>query len=268
MRYELTFDLAELFGAGSDIAAHVVPNLSYAVRQVASATAQRWRAQVNAAKLWSGEKDRYMESIQWEMKGPLEAEVWTEYALAKLIETGRPARDLKVMLTTSRKTRQSARGRRYLIIPFRHNIPTPSGRGALAPQMTPEVYADAKELAPSRILKPGSKRPRMRLSASKHWVPQASYHWGERLAPGYAPLSKPHHKTDRFAGMVRFDTSSGKQTSSSYVTFRAMAEGAEGWIVPAKPGLYLAKQTAEAIDPVFQAAVRAALTFDANRGSS
>lgn len=268
MQYALTVDVSELFGASHDIAARVVPHLSYAVREITKATAQRWRAEVNAAKLWSGEKDAYMDSIQWEMTSPLEGLVWTEYHLAEPIETGRPARDLKRMLATSHKTRQFANGRKYLIIPFRHNVPTPSGRGALAPQMTPEVYADAKHLAPSRILKPGSKQPRMRRSATGHWVPQASYHWGERLAEGYAPLLKPHHKTDRFAGMVRFDTSSGRQTSSSYLTFRTMAEGAEGWIVPAKPGLYLAKATADAIDPVFQAAIRSALSFDIGRGVS
>jgi len=60
--------------------------------------------------------------------------------------------------------------------------------------------------------------------------PQNKYSWGQRLG----------------AGMVRMDTSSGKQKSSAYLTFRVMTEKQHGkWIIPAQPGRFIAKRVAE-----------------------
>jgi hypothetical protein len=47
--------------------------------------------------------------------------------------------------------------------------------------------------------------------------------------------------------MYRFDTGAGKARSSQYLTFRVMAEGSSGWIVPAKPGLYIARGVAQSV---------------------
>jgi hypothetical protein len=69
------------------------------------------------------------------------------------------------------------------------------------------------------------------------------------------------HKSDPYAGMVRFNTGTG---GSTFLTFRVMVEGSPGWIVPAKPGLWLAKTVAESLqrtaDTDFATAMQADLT--------
>jgi hypothetical protein len=77
----------------------------------------------------------------------------------------------------------------------------------------------------------------LRRSASGHLVAQRTYLWGGKLPEGLAP--KLQSKSDHYAGMVRMDTSSGKQKSSAYLTFRVMSEYSSGWIMPAKPGLFI-----------------------------
>ena len=261
--YTLGVDLGALSGVDAAIAEIVYPRISQAVEAVAQEAASRWQNKVYKARLWSGEKNPYFESIAWKTTGPFEALVWTNFEPALEIETGRPPRDLKKALPTSKKARvvQSGKkkGQRYLIIPFRHNTPTASGQGAHAPQMPASVYAIAKGLKASRVLAPGSKKPATRIAAGGNAVAQHSYSWGGRLPSWLASKKSPHHKTDIYSGMVRMDTSSGKQESSSYLTFRVMSESSPGWIIPARPGLYLAKGVADEMRPILEDAIGYAL---------
>jgi hypothetical protein len=177
--------------------------------------------------------------------------VETDYDQAEPIESGRPARDLKRMLQTSKKVRYVTKGKnvgkRYLLIPFRHQIP---GQTALGQDMPPHVYAQAKPLAPStvtgRVLQHnGGKGARARM------VLRNTYKWGGRLPPGLTPKLKPHHTTDIHSNMVRFNTSAGGGKSSVFMTFRTMGEWQSNkWIVPAKPGLFIAKAVAEDMQSV------------------
>lgn len=271
-QYKLSVDLGSLLGANSQIAQAVFPLVGQAVRMVAEEGAFRWKSAVMKAKLWpDGEKHPYVESIKWQMVGSMTAEITTDFKLAGEIETGRPAKDLKRMLQTSKKVRAAQtgahKGQRYLIIPFRHNTPSASGEGAHAPQMPSSVYAEAKQLLSSRLLPPGSVKPPQRLSASGHLVAQHSYKWGGSLPAGLAPKLKPSHKSDPYAGMVRFDTSvpgSGKR-SSAYLTFRVMGEWSSGWVIQPRPGLYLAKNVAEGLQPVLEDAVGQAVTLKSLR---
>lgn len=269
-QYKLSVDLGSLFGANASIAQAVFPLVGQAVRMVAEEGAFRWKSAVMKAKLWpDGEKSPYVESIKWRMVGPMAAEITTDFKLAGEIETGRPAKDLKRMLQTSKKTRAAQsgahKGQRYLIIPFRHNTPSASGEGAHAPQMPPSVYAHAKQLVASRLLPPGSVKPAQRMSASGHLVAQHSYKWGGSLPAGLAPKLQPSHKSDPYAGMVRFDTSTmkgGKKVrSSAYLTFRILGEWSSGWVVQPRPGLYLAKKIADELQPVLEDAVGKAVTL-------
>lgn len=265
--YGVSVDLTEVLSAHYSLVQQLYPMLSQAVEFTASDGAYRWKDKVFKSRLWEGEKNAYVESIQWKMNSPFEAVIWTDYDKAAEIEGGRPARDLKRMLQTSKKTRMVKQGERagmrYLIIPFRHNIPTPSGEGALAPQMPPHVYAKAKPLKASSVLPPGTKKPGTRLSASGHLVPQNSYSWGERLPHGLVPKLKDHHSTDIYAGMVRFNTTpdGGRAKRSSYLTFRIMGEWSSGWIIEAKPGLELAKKVADELQPVLETNIGQAITL-------
>jgi hypothetical protein len=179
--------------------------------------------------------------------------VETDYKLAEEIETGRPAKDLKVMLNTSLKVRVAKGGKnvgkRYLIIPFRHNTP---GMNAHAPDMPAHIYNEAKNLKASLVLQTGSRQSGTGAISLKNktaiTVPQRKYKWGQSLPAGLAPKKSAHHTTDVYAGMVRFKTSAfGGKRSSAYMTFRIMMEGSPKWIVQAKPGLYLAQKVRDEI---------------------
>lgn len=289
-QYKVSVDLAPLLAANAALAQEAFPLISQAVKAVAEEGAFRWKQAVMHARLWEGEKVPYVESIKWRMVGPMAAEISSDFKPALQIENGRPARDLKRMLQTSKKVRLAKegphKGQRYLIIPFRHNTPTPSGQGALAPQMPSAVYAQAKRLSPSTITGStlrvsGQASPALAgrwgaLAASRsargagpgastYLIHQNVYQWGGRLPAGMGEKRHPNNVTDPYAGMVRFKTSTPGARSSAYLTFRVMGEWSSGWVVGAKPGLYLLKNVAQGLQPVFEQAVGQAVTLKSLR---
>jgi len=263
MDLNIRVDLSELMQTVPVINAEILPRLHEAVGAVAQATANQWKEGVYRASIWDGEKKPYMESITWRWTGDFSAVVESDYRLAQLIETGRPERDLKKMLDTSVKVRQSKDGKRYLIIPFRHNVPGASAHGRPMPD---HVYEAAKQLSPSRVTGQGRRQSGTGAYDTKTRRPltvnQNQYQWGDRMPAGLAPKLRTHHKTDPYAGMVRFDTSSGASKRSTYLTFRTMMEGSSGWIAPAKPGLYIAKGVVDEIRPQAEAAFGEAINRD------
>lgn len=263
LTYNISFDLGSKLDLVTAINKQVFPLLNQAVKAVAQQTAINWQQAVYGAKLWQGEKDAYASSITWSMTGDWSAVVETDYKYAEEIETGRPSRDLKRMLNTSLKVRQSKNGTRYLYIPFRHNNPSAS-KG-----MPEHIYAQAKNLAASTIIGMGKRKSGLDAmdvkTKSYLTVPQAKYNWGERLPSGLAQKMKPHHKTDIYAGMVRFDTTTpnSSKKSSAYLTFRTMSEKSSGWIIPAQEGQYLVRKVVSEMQPkatlAFKMAIQATL---------
>lgn len=267
IKYNISFDLGTQLDLTATINKAVLPLLNQAVRAVAQQTAANWQAEVGKAKLWSGEKDAYAQSISWKMTGDFSAVVEATYKHAGEIESGRPARDLKKMLGTSMKVRRTEAGKRFLVIPLRHNVKKLEEAG---------LYEQAKDLEASMIeavgerpsgeithlspvsgMQPTTKQtaflsnPRTRAAMQ---VPKNVYAWGRRMTAAQAGKNK------WAAGMVRFDTSTPNANSSQYMTFRIMMEGQGGWVVPAQPGLYLAKKVTDEIQPkailAFQEAIK------------
>ena len=259
----------------------VLPLLHQAVRAVAAKTAENWQVAVLKAKLWSGERDAYAQSITWEMTGDFSAEVRADYRLAAEIETGRPQRDLKRMLDTSGKVRRTTDGRRFLIIPMRHNTP---GNEAHAAPMPSTVHDLAKQMAPSRVTAVGRRAsgevtmlsPTTGMHPSPHQTPyltslatrkaakvaRMKYAWGDRLTAAMLRGAGADKATvKRYSGMVRMEASTSSSRSSGYMTFRVMMEGQKGWVIPAKPGLYIAKGVADDMagkaEKAFSAAIKA-----------
>lgn len=253
----ITVDLSSIIGAQGVITREIFPRLREAVGAVAQEAQNRWADSImKAPGVWYVEKQEYVGSLRWEYTGEFEARVFSDYKKADWIENGRPSIDLKYMLNTSMKVRMSKKGKRYLIIPFRHNT---TGNGAHARAMPANIYAQAKELPASRITGHGQ-----RVSGTGAWdiktkqpymVRQRQYDWGGRL-----PRQQPKGQRDIHEGMVRFNTSAGKGKSSAYLTFRVMSEGSSGWVTKAKPGLMLAQGVTNALSPlaeqVFQKAVQ------------
>jgi hypothetical protein len=252
------------------IDATVFPRINQSIRQLLDMAHQEWAERaLKAPKVWQGDKDRYVKSIDQKMTGDFAGEVWTDLPLAEDIERGRRERDLKRMLDTSTKVRISKKGKRYLIIPMRHNT---SGFSAHAKAMPASVHVKALAMKKSQVT--GTfKRPTGQgfkggtfLSSQKtksaYLVTGHKYQWGGRLPAGNAPKSKPHHATDIYAGMVRMNTSSGKQNSSAYMTFRVMSEDqSDKWIIPAQPPQEIAgaveRHLRAMAEPVLQAAMAA-----------
>lgn len=271
-------DLSGLLNATGDISAKIFPLVSQAVGAIAQQAQYQWKDGVKQSRLWSGEKSPYMNSIAWKMTGDFSAEVSSDYPLAAEIENGRPAKDLKKMLDTSQKVRRTKDGRRFLIIPMRHNTP---GHDALAPAMPASVYALAEEMKKSSVTSSSEQRPSGEITVmspgsgmrpastqspfssnpatkQQYMVPRHQYKWGERLnTAGIAGLTDKEKRN--MNGMVRMETSSGGQQSSAYMTFRVMMEGSSGWIVAPRPGLHLVDKTAASLQPVAEAALAEAV---------
>lgn len=252
-RYNISLDLGARMELSAGINARLLPLVNQAVNAIAQATAANWKEEVYRARLWSGEKDAYVKTITYRMTGDFTAVVESDYKYVRDIETGRPARDLKKMLDTSMKVRLNKTGQRYLIIPFRHNTP---GNAAHAKPMSDDVFQQAKMLTLSTIVAHGR-----RLSGTGAWslqtrapatVRQRSYNWGARLVGDNIPRNQQ--------GMVRMNTATGEgKKSSSYLTFRVMSENSKGWVIPAQPGLYLARKVADDMRPKAEAAITEAI---------
>ncbi|SMF93920.1 hypothetical protein SAMN02949497_1216 [Methylomagnum ishizawai] len=270
--YAIRVDLSALIEAiPCVIDESVLPRLALAVRKFAEQAELDWKEDVlRAHGVWIDHKKQYAASIQTRQLGPFSYEVFSDLKLAEAIETGRPAYDLKRMLDSSLKVRRTKDGRRYLIIPFRHNTP---GNDALARPMPQDIYkiVGKKGFGKSLITGVGwrnsgtgalstqTRRGHNQTKGEAVRVATRKYVWGDRLPAGLAGKLKPHHATDIYAGMVRMNTSSGKQKSSKYLTFRVMREGVPKWIIPARPGLNIAQGVADRLRPLAEEAFREAV---------
>lgn len=237
--FRVDLDLSHLGGLADFLPQYVMSAVQAAVEKTAAETASDWQVAIyHTPGVRPEDRSKAISSVQWRMTAKDAAQVWSDEETVNKIEEGFPEYDMKAMLKTSQRTRMSKSGKKYLIIPFRHNTP---GNTAHAGAMPPDVYAQAKGLGKSSVT--GKTK---RLSATGASVPQNVYKWGGRLPAGLTPKLKPHHATDIHAGMVRFNTSTGKSKSSSYLTFRVMHEGQAGkWIRRAKPGEHLARKLAD-----------------------
>lgn len=281
--FKVSVDLSQVMGAATIINRQVFPLVNQAVKAIASQTAHNWMAEVYRAKLWSGEKNKYAASINWKMTGDFSAVVESDYKNADEIETGRPPYDLKQMLSTSPKVRRTKDGRRFMIIPLRANSP---GNDALAQSMPPAVYAAASQLKASTIVGQAKRASGEMTSIHSKWgtrplnkqtpflsstamrstfmVNKNVYKWGGKLDTSNMPGLNAADKK-RYQGMVRMDNQTpGGKTYSSYLNFRVMMENSPGWIIPARPGLYLAKKTADAMQPLAEKVLQEAVkqSFD------
>lgn len=262
------------------INAAVLPLLNQAVRAVASQAANNWRSEVMRAKLWTGEKDAYAQSIKWEMTGDFTAYVSSDYKYAADIETGRPPRDLKKMLDTSSKVRRTKDGRRFLVIPIQHGTPKsnsnpmPSSVAKMARAMSVSTITstgrrasgEITHLSPKTGMTPMLRETRAnplmsnRLTRTTSTVENHRYAWGDRISKAQlkeAGASKEDQR--KYAGMVRMKQSTPGSKRSGYLTFRIMMENSNGWIIPAQPGQYLLKKVVTDLEPKAAAAFTAAI---------
>lgn len=257
INYSISFDLASKIDALTIVNKQVFPLLHQAVDAVGQQMAINWQKGVQKAKLWQGERDAYANSITWRMTGDFTGIVEATYKYAQEIETGRPPRDLKKMLDTSMKVRRSTKGKRFLVIPMRQSMAKLQAAG---------LYDAAKALEASTIVgqgqRPSGEVTHLSPKTGMHPAAQQSpflsnpktggpmmvnksiYQWGGRLG------AKQVGQNKWARNLYRFETSTpGGAKSSAFFTFRIMMEGQKGWVVPAQPGLYLAKKVVDDMQP-------------------
>lgn len=255
MAYTVSFNAGALIkGLGLQVDAAI----KQALANTATTTQAAWQQSVlQAGGLWQPIKDRYTSSIKCDISTDgYSARIYSDDPMATPIETGIPARDMKKALGTSLKVRTAIGGKhagqRYLIIPFRHSTP---GNNALGQAMPTTIYAQAKTLAKSTVTGQISMRAGIQYSnirtKGQQMIMRNTYKWGGRLDG--PDIGK------RFKGMVRFNTSSGDQKSSSFLTFRVMGEWSNGWIVPAQPGRYIVKSVSEQAQQMLRSEVQDAI---------
>jgi hypothetical protein len=261
MAYTVAFNAGALF---RDLNNQIKAAMADALEQTAQNARNEWQEAAYRARGVSRDvRDRYANSVQYAVdRSALTARIWSDDPLATPIETGMAARDMKLALNTSEKVRVARNGphagQRYLIIPMRANTP---GNNALARAMPRSVHKQAEQLTKSTSTLLSMRRSGLNASDVRTRGPlmtmRSAYNWGGRLDGPDVPK--------RFKGMVRFETSSGGQTSSKFLNFRVMGAWSPGWIQPARPGQFLVKGVAEHAQDILRYNVSNAIASAAGR---
>lgn len=272
--FRISVDLSHLIPEGSAFTRDLFPTLSFAVQKIAEGAHAQWVDYAHGAPLPNGKAianrtGEYARSILVRQVGDFTAEVFSELPYARVIEEGAPARDLKAILGHSLKVRLTKDGRRYLIIPFRHNAP-----GSVLGNSMPQAVWDwwKQPWTPSHItgryMRPSGTGAYDIKTRERIMVPGWRYRWGERLKPrDLASMGITGPEAKRLAGMVNFRKpgGTGGSSHSKFITFRTMVEGSKGWLVPAQEGKWPARQTAERFQPIAEETFTRAIEQDVKR---
>lgn len=196
-----------------------------------------------------------------EVKGPL----------PNLVEHGAESWDLRLTILKpgTRRLKVSKAGYLYVSIPFMHMGPTASGRNApaMGSQFTEatlreESRAHRGEMnaAQARVLGRAVFREAKKLEASLSAPGGGKVQYGGRLEEGLAPILRPRHAGDIFAGMVREEKTYEKDTQSTYMTFRTISnnpasvredDGGRNWTHPGITARRLVPQAQEYMQALF-----------------
>jgi len=225
-----------------------LPNIANAVQASTLMTQQTW---VDKTKfVFDRPTGTYAKGIQEGLVYPNDGDPYSGSIIntaphAIYVEKGTNPHDMKKALFTSQKVRISKKGKRYLIIPFRHGTPSAGshegGVGAsraMLQTMPKSIYAQAKELAIGQQLRGvGGYGRRTQISQrnpkdlSQLQMRKNPYTW----------------KASPYAGMTKVK-SHPTAGGHHYMTFRIMHEDSKGWWHPGTPPLKLAEKTAKELD--------------------
>lgn len=166
---------------------------------------------------------------------------WVVFAaddkIADRVEDGHPEIDLKKYLPFP-KSRKAADGHPYSHIPFRHK------RETIIKSLPKKTAQQILKMEKSYVT--GSH-------TDSSGIKRFTYKWAQRDKQLDREL-----KGTRQAGIVRFETSAGKGSSSAYLTFRTISTKSppDSWIIKAKEGVPLstivAKQTIVSVTQIIQ----------------
>lgn len=176
------------------------------------------------------------------------------------VEEGWAGGDMKVALLNGRNAKTDKQGRKYNTVPFRHgwagaggnNFPTmgtaygPGRGGASKAGVGPLGSADATDLG-NRVYAAAKK-----LGATRG-QPGGPVAYGDRLPEGLAPILRPHHKTDVYAGMIRnAKVAKRADQTTGYTTFRRVSENSDpaAFMHPGIEGRHLFREVSAEIPAI------------------
>jgi hypothetical protein len=244
-----------------------LPNTAKAVEQSTLVIQQIWQSYAFGARVtYSGgtfvvqaRNGDYARSIQRQFpyRGKTSGIVFSDSEEAELIEKGYGPYDMKPGLLKSEKARVTKDGKRYINIPFRHNVP---GAGATGAPMPLSIYNQASKLDFSKI------------TGRNAWG-RFTYIWGGRLGesdqgkkikPQVGGMTAPYQwKTGAYSGMVRMqDEATGK--SGGYLTFRRISEKSDpnAWWHPGARPKPVTQAVIEAAEPQVLQMLRTGAALD------
>ena len=254
--------LADVIFALESLGANRLPNTALSVRQSTEAVQQRWVDKAsNAFKKTTG---RYMLGIDNGLIYPHNNDVYKGAVFntvphAAAIEHGIPSYDMKKALYTSSKVKISKKGKRYLIIPFRHGAPGAGGKSASTLKTMPKnIYQRAKNLPFSvqtgKIRSANLGGRSLRGVGNQGRRSQIAVRSANNLNKFVMRANPYTWKSSPYAGMIRIPR--GTTGGGYYMTFRIMHEDSHGWIHPGTPPMRLAEKTANEMNHVVKAIIK------------
>lgn len=232
--------------------AHAFPNTLRTMEAIAGKARDLWVEYASGQKpLPDGRtvnalSGNYHRSIDYAPAPPddgsfLRYEVFSTDPKAAWLEHGTDAWDMKKLLQTSHQVRESAQGKRYLIIPFRWGTPGTLAVGALVGREMPApVYSFWLDQDPRPLISQvtGSYTEPSLLDPAFD-ATRYRYQWGDRLTPKdlEALGIDPEGGAGRnLVGMVRMrnypEEAPTRGFQHQYLTFRVMSEDSAGWQHP------------------------------------
>lgn len=268
--FRIYVDLGSVLPAGTSLTKDAFPHLAFAVQRIAQSALARWQGFARGEPMPDGRSigirsGAYLRSIQLHQVNDFTAEVYSTLPYAGSIEHGAPARDMKQMLGSSWKVRVNKQGKRYLIIPFRHDAPG-SVMGNPMPQAVHDWWQgptrEASKITGAFERTSGAQGSNI-ATRKQMTVPGRTYSWGSRLSKTTLQgMGMDAQQVRRLSGMVNFREKGESARHSSFITFRVMTEDSKGWQAPARDGLWPARATADELRPVAEAAFKRAMEED------
>lgn len=233
-------------------------------RGVGAAAFATWK-QMAQNELHASARD-YMQGLQLEHANQKQVG-WTSRivlngTVPNMIEQGWPGGNMRAWMLKSPKAKSTKDGGKYLVVPYRHGVPSTKGRNVGNP-MPKDVYGAAKQLAPTftSVFEPTSLTGRLRSQTT----------WGGRLtrqglsALELSPkarqkvqdrlneLKRPWHTTSIWTGMIRNEAQYEKAKQSSYATFRTISSRSRdprSWMHPGITARHFATRTQDKISGI------------------
>jgi len=234
--------LAELVGSLEFMSAKVMPHTYQAFKRAVRLVEHTWKCYAMGAEMSGGMKLKrptggYARSIKTMFYSPFNYEVISTAKVAKYLEEGTREHDMKKTHPFGKRSRVTAKGQGYLIIPFRHGTP-----GAIYyPPVPEQLYQRIKEIA---------RRADIRLSTRAQ---------GKKYTPNYRGEMIPRAKYNRggsvtglgdenLDGLIFMKIPTGKEKGrTAMMTFRVISENSPTfkWIRKAMPAMNITKHVVE-----------------------